>query len=394
MKHLADDLNALRQTSRLRHATPFSRPHGPWLQSNGRTLLNFSSNDYLGLRQHPTLLETAINGLRQEGLGAGASPLVCGTLAAHSRAQAALARTFGYPDALLFSSGWAVNAGVIPTLWDERDLLLSDAHNHASIIAGCRLAKATRLIYRHVDADHLETLLHQHRHHHRRAVILTEAAFSMDGDWAPLPDLDHLRRRFDADLLVDEAHSFGLIGPAGAGACAEHGIVPDLLVVPMGKALGLGGAGLLAQAPTLALLRSRCSSYLFSTSLAIPLAAAVPTALDLVAKADSNRNHLLALTRRLRNALAQPSTARTRPAPHPIFPWILGSEHATLDLSARLRSDGLLVQAIRPPTVPPGTSRLRIVLSAMHSQAHLDTLLAALPTDSGCSMLPALPGGL
>ncbi|MFW6051736.1 MAG: 8-amino-7-oxononanoate synthase [Myxococcota bacterium] len=350
---------------------------GPRLVADGRDVLCFCSNNYLGLADHPALLEAAHAALDREGLGAGASRLISGTMRAHRLAEDRLATMVGAEASLLFSTGYAANTGVLSALAGRDDVIFSDALNHASLIDGCRLSRASVHVYRHRDPAHLQSLLEAHRPRFRRALIVTDALFSMDGDRAPLAALRTLADQHDAALLVDEAHSLGVLGPHGRGLCVEVGVRPDVLVGTLGKAFGVAGAFAAAKAPVIQLLANRARSFVFSTAPPPSIAAAAAAAVELVTAGDDRRHRLLRHARRLQDALA--ARGIPMPADHgPIVPLLIGDADVTMQLSAALFERGFFVQGIRPPTVPQGTSRLRIVPTAAHTDAHVDALLHAL----------------
>ncbi len=343
---------------------------------DGRELLCFSSNNYLGLANHPRLVAAAHESLERDGLGAGASRLITGTMEAHLEAEAALAAFVRAEAALLFSTGYAANVGALQALAGPSTVVLSDALNHASLIDGARLARAQVRVYRHLDLDHLEALLRESRAGADRAIIVTDALFSMDGDLAPLRDLRALADTHDAWLFVDEAHALGVLGPEGRGLSAREGIVPDVLVGTLGKSFGAAGAFVAGSARLRDLLLHRARSYVFSTAPLPLVARAAKAAAQLVLEADELRARVLTHAGRLRTELR----ARGFEVPEsegPIVPVIVGDPAATMNLSAFLYEAGFLAQGIRPPTVPVGTSRIRLVPIATHADAEIDALIAA-----------------
>lgn len=349
---------------------------GPIVRSEGRDLISLASNDYLGLARDPAIAGAVAEGARRWGSGAGASRLVTGHLRVHREAEEALAGWLQMPAALLFASGHAANLGALQSLLEEGDLVLSDALNHASLIDGCRLSRARVLVYRHRDLGHAEALLREHRDSARAAMIVTDALFSMDGVPAELVGLRRLADRFDAALMVDEAHSLGTVGPAGRGLAASLGVVPDVLVGTLGKSLGLAGAFVAAAPEIVDVLLNRARSFVFTTAIAPPLAAAVPVAVTLARTGEHLRRALEARSRQLRaglRALDWPVTS----GEGPILPIVLGSADAALAAADALDRRGVLVRPIRPPTVPAGTSRLRVTVSAAHDEATIARALAA-----------------
>ncbi len=374
--HAAAQLAELQAKNLRRTLRRIDGPQGPWVELEGRRVLGFCSNNYLGLADHPDLLEAARLSLETDGLGAGASRLVSGTMQAHAAAEAALAEHFASEAALLFSTGYAANVGTLSALAGPGDLLLSDALNHASLIDGCRLSRAETVVYRHRDPNHLEDQLKAHRGKARQAFIVTDSVFSMDGDEAPLRELRALADRYDAALVVDEAHAVGVLGPEGRGLAAELGVAPDVLIGALGKAFGAAGSFVLADAPVIELLRNRARSFVFSTA-PLPLVGRVTVrASELVRRADDRRATVLRHAARLRAGIR----ALGLEVPEgrvPIVPVVIGDETPTLALSAALLERGVFAQAIRPPTVPRGTARLRVVPIATHSEQDLTHALEA-----------------
>ena len=348
---------------------------------DGRTLLNFSSNDYLGLSRHPAMAERAAAYAREFGTGAGASRLVCGTSPAHLAIERKLATLKGKPAAMLLASGWQANASVLCALLraagpDAR--LFADALNHNSLIQGARLAGIQATRFAHNDMADLARLLEIHADQPGRRFIVTESVFSMDGDRADLAALRRLADAHDAFLYVDEAHATGVLGENGMGLCAG---VPDIDLVmgTFSKALGSFGAYVAGSEALIAYLQNRCAGFIYTTALPPPILGAIDAALDLVPAMGAERAHLHGLGARLRDALAAMGLDTAASSTH-IVPAMLGDARAAMDMADALRAAGILAVAIRPPTVPPGTARLRIALSAAHSHADLDALIAALAT--------------
>ncbi len=357
-----DALAALEASGRLRRPRVITERRGAHVVIDGRALLNVSSNDYLGLATHPALSAAAQAAMSERGVGAGASRLITGNLDLSAALEDELARFHAAPAARLFNSGYAANTGTIPVLVEKGDIVFSDELNHASIIDGCRLSRAEVVVYRHNDADHLSTLLR--RHPARRRLIVTESLFSMDGDLAPLPDLRALATSSSSILMVDDAHAVGSFGDGrGLGLAAGA----DVVVGTLGKAFGSAGAYVLGSQPLVNLLWNRARSLVFSTGLPVPVLAASRAAVALLASPEGDT---------LRATLQSHVTAIGRGTY--IVPLIVGDDRRAMDAMAALLERGLLVAAIRPPTVPPGTARLRLSLSASLSPADLSLLLAAL----------------
>ncbi|WP_437305861.1 aminotransferase class I/II-fold pyridoxal phosphate-dependent enzyme [Sorangium sp. So ce388] len=332
-------------------------------------MLVLCSNDYLGYAGLPCSAGDTVSG------GAGASRLVSGNHEAHLMAEGAIAAWLGMEAALLFSSGYAANVGTLAALARRGDVIVSDALNHASIIDGCRLSGATVDVVRHLDLEATERALVRAQSARRRWVV-TESLFSMDGDTPDLRSLRELCDRYDAALMVDEAHALGICGPRGTGLCADSGVRPDVLVGTLGKSLGLHGAFVAGSATLRTYLWNRARSFVFSTGIGPVVALA---AVDRVARAaadDAGRARLAMVTDRLRAGLRALGAPLLPGSSGPILPWILESPGAAVEMSQRLAREGVLVQAIRPPTVPTGTSRLRITASASLAETDVERALA------------------
>ncbi len=342
-------------------------------------LLNVSSNDYLGLSRHPLLAERAAAWGRLHGTGAGASRLVTGTLEAHRRLEARIAVAKKTEAALLFASGWQANASVLASLlrFGKPALVFCDWLIHASLHHACRAAGVVQIRYRHNDMAHLAELLATHAGAPGKRFIVTESVFSMDGDQADLPALHALAECHDAFLYLDEAHATGVLGPDGMGLSGTLPGAVDLAMGTFSKALGGFGAYVAGSRALCDWLLNRASGFIHTTALPPTVLGAIDAALDLVPGMQAERRQLHAHAERVRAALRDlgidhgPSTTQ-------IVPAIVGGEQTALDLAARLRAEGILAVAIRPPTVPAGTSRLRLALSAGHSEADISRLIAAL----------------
>ena len=354
----------------------------------GRALLNFGSNDYLGLAADPRLASSAADAALRHGWGAGASPLVSGWTAAHRELAEAIARFEGAEAAALFPTGFAANLGAIPSLVGRGDAVYGDRLNHASIVQGCRLSGASFRLYPHGDAGRLGAILGRDRGRFRRVLIATDGVFSMDGDLAPLPDLAELAGRFDAMLLVDEAHGTGVFGPEGEGACSELGVADrvPIRVGTLSKALGSVGGFVAGSRRLVDHLNNRATSLIYSTAMPAAAAAAAAEALRIVAAEPGRRTHLHDLSRRLRARIGRVGMTVPPGSLGPIVPVLVGTASRALDAASALREAGFFVPAIRPPTVPRGADRLRISVSALHSEGDIDALADAL------ECLP-MPGG-
>ena len=344
----------------------------------GRTVTAFASNDYLGLSRHPRLSEALAEGARRFGAGAGASHLVSGHHVVHEALEQELARFVGKPAALTFLNGYVANLALLTTLAGEGDVIFSDQLNHASIIDGARLSQAAVEVYAHADVGALELLLKSSRA--RQKLVVTDAVFSMDGDVAPLQDLLALCERHDALLVVDDAHGFGVRGPQGRGSLHALGLQSECLVYmgTLGKAAGLSGAFVAGEQLIIERLIQRARSYVFSTASSPALAHATLTALDLIRAADDARLRLTAHRERLQRAAADWQPYLLLASPTPIQPLVIGDNASVLAVAEALLEEGLWVPAIRPPTVAPGSARLRIALSAAHTAEDLERLCSVL----------------
>lgn len=350
------------------------------------TRISFASNDYLGLAQHPALIDAAREAAQRLGVGATASPLICGHSPSHAALEDELARFVGLPRAIYFYAGYAANVGTIPALVERSDAIISDALNHACLIDGARLSRAELKVYAHNDLAALERALVETRGARRRLVI-ADAVFSMDGDLAPLPEMLALCERHDAWLMVDDAHGFGVLGEGGRGSLSHwfagrglrEGAMPDRLIymATLGKAAGVAGAFVAAAEPVIEWLVQRARTYFFATGAPPMVAETLRAALRVIESEGWRRERLAALRERLAAGLAAlPWDApRTCTA---IQPVVIGDNARAMTVMAGLEARGLWVPAIRPPTVPEGTARLRITLSAAHADRDVDALLTAL----------------
>jgi 8-amino-7-oxononanoate synthase len=345
-------------------------------------ILSFASNDYLGLANHPQVIAAAHQAATVFGFGAGAARLVSGDLPPHEDLETALADLVRLPAALLFPTGYQTNLGVLTSLAGPEDLIVSDQFNHASIIDGSRLSRARIAVYAHADADAARRSLATPGSFRRRFLV-TESLFSMDGDTAPLPDLSRAAADHGATLIVDEAHALGVLGPQGRGLCQGYGVIPDILIGTLGKSFASHGGFAAGPAILRDYLINRSRPFIYTTGSPAPVAAAAraAVAISLAPEGDARRDRLLASAGQLLRALAPVRLAGALPSsPGPIIPVTIGADLAALDLSRRLSSAGFFAPAIRPPTVPQGTARLRITLSANHDPQDVAALAAALQT--------------
>ncbi|MEX0802973.1 MAG: 8-amino-7-oxononanoate synthase [Candidatus Binatia bacterium] len=374
---LQTELRYLRESGLYRSLRRVDGKQGPMLTLDGRDAINFSSNNYLGLADHPALREAAKAAIDRYGCGSGASRLISGNMTLHEELENRLAELKGTEAALVFNSGFQANTGIISALLGEGDVVLSDSLNHASIIDGCRLARAKTFVYRHCDLDQLEAGLKKFAGS-RRKLIVTETLFSMDGDEAPLREIVKLAEQYGAMVMVDEAHATGVYEPNGAGLVANLGLADRVLIQmgTLGKALGGFGAYVAGSAALRDFLINRCRSFIFTTSLPPAIMAMGMAAIELINREPEKRRVLRTNCARLRNGLQALgySLGNSRSQ---ILPLPVGDAAACMDLSQRLLDCGVFAQGIRPPTVPPGTSRLRITLMATHTEEHIDRALNA-----------------
>jgi 8-amino-7-oxononanoate synthase len=346
---------------------------GPIIDVDGQSFLSFLSNDYLGLAADVRLVTALGAGAQRYGAGAGASPLISGHLACHHDAEEAVARFLGCSRALMFITGYMANIAALTTFAGEGDVIFSDALNHASIIDGCRLSKASVERFPHRNLEALATLLRETPA--RRKLIVTDAVFSMDGDTADLESLHELAERFDALLVVDDAHGFGVRGPQGRGSWALTGLTSSrvLQIITLGKAAGLSGAFVVGDERLINTLIQRARGYIYSTSPLPALASAVPVCLGILEEEEWRRTALVRLQAQMEAGLRALGYAISITTP--IVPIILGKPALTMSTVERLRQRGLLVAGIRPPTVPDESSRLRVSISAAHSTADVERFL-------------------
>ena len=382
---LLQQLAALDAVHRRRRLRPVSWVGGQLRDANGRALIDVSSNDYLGLSQHPLVKARAAEWAERHGAGAPASRLVTGTREITLAVEEKLAAFKRCEAALLFSSGFQANATVIPALAKVPGgtqsagagdtAIFSDELNHASIVHGCRAARSNAQVFRHNDLEHLDHLLRGHAGESGRKLILTESVFSMDGDRADLAGLVRLAERYDATLYVDEAHASGVLGPGGRGLAAECGGA-DIVMGTLGKAFGAFGAYVAGSRALIDWLVNSCPGFIYTTALPPAVLGAVDAALDLVPGMGQERTKLAQNSQRLREALALRGYDTLKSSTQ-IVPAVIGSEADALAAARRLEDAGILAVAIRPPTVAAGTSRLRFALGSHLDDETMTRLLAA-----------------
>ncbi|HEY4696833.1 MAG TPA: 8-amino-7-oxononanoate synthase [Gallionella sp.] len=361
----------------LRQRRTLQSPQSPHIVVDGKSYLSFCSNDYLGLANHPRLVSALQQGAAQYGVGAGAAHLVSGHTHVHQQLELELAVFVGKPAALLFSTGYMANLGVVQALVGKGDSVFADKLNHASLNDAMQMSRASVKRYRHNDIAQLALLLEQTVS--GRKLIISDAVFSMDGDLAPLPELLALCEQHDAWLLIDDAHGFGVLGDQGRGTLAHFNIASPRIIymATLGKAAGVFGAFVAAKQVVIDTLINHANSYVYTTATPPALSSALLESLRLITQGEEQRAHLQQLIARLRSGL-RGLPWRLMPSTTPIQPVLVGDNQSALKLSAGLQERGIWVAAIRPPTVPQGTARLRITLSAAHSVTDVTRLIETL----------------
>ena len=365
MSDVGDRLEDLRAAGLYRRLRLIESPQGPRVMLDGAEVLLLCSNNYLGLADHPRVRQAAADAAERFGAGAGASRLISGNMSVHERLEKRLAEFAGYEAALLFGSGYLANLGTVAALAGRGQVILSDELNHASLIDGCRISRAERFVYRHADLEHLSWGLR--KADGRASLIVTDAIFSMDGDVAPIAEILELARRHGCRLLVDEAHAVGSLGPGGRGAVADAGLSGevDVIVGTLGKALGSYGAYVCASAEIVDLLVNVARPFIFSTALPPPAVGAAIAAIAMLDGQPGMVEHLRRNGAILRKALAGHGLD-VGPSRTQIVPVVVGDAATALELCERALEGRVFAQAIRPPTVPAGTSRLRLSVMANH----------------------------
>lgn len=374
-------LAQLQAATRLRVLRQIESAIGPSIVVDGHHLILCCSNDYLGLANDPRLKSAACAASERWGTGSGASRLIAGTLTPHSQLERQIADWKKTEAALLFNSGYQANVGVLQALLNSGDIVYSDALNHASLIDGCRLSRATVRVYRHGDAAHLAELLHNDAKQGGKRLIVSDSVFSMDADEAPLAALCDLAKRYRAWLMLDEAHATGLLGDEGAGLAADLGLSQQVHIHmgTLGKALGSFGAYIAGSQQLIDLLINRARSFIFTTALPPALAATASAAIDIVRSDSDLRRRALERGAQLRQLLQQQGN-KVLPGRVPIVPVLVGQDQATMTLAQTLYKRGVFAVGIRPPTVPEGSARIRLAVSAAHTPAQIQAIAAAFTT--------------
>ena len=345
---------------------------GAEVEVNGRRMLNFCSNDYLGLAAHPLLKQRSIDYTERYGAGSTASRLVCGNLDCFETVEDKLSRLTGHESALVFNSGFQANVSLLPALTDSDTLILSDFLNHNSIIQGCKLSRCYVNTFRHNDLDHLEDLLKASAGSHSRTFIVTESIFSMDGDVCNIDSMISLSEKYNSLLVVDEAHATGVVGKNGMGVSSNKNV--DLVMGTFSKGVGSFGAYISSSRMIRDYLINFCNGLIYTTALPPSVIGAIDAALELIPGMEKEREELMAKSDNLRKGLREIGFDTGKSTTH-IIPVIVGEEKETLRLSGWLEENNVLATTFRPPTVPRGQSRIRIALTAAHNEKHVDLLL-------------------
>jgi glycine C-acetyltransferase len=386
LDHLGRETAKLREAGLYKAERVIASPQAPAIEVGGREVVNFCANNYLGLSNHPALVEAAQAALARYGFGMSSVRFICGTQTVHKELEARLSGFLGTEDTILYSSCFDANTGLFETLLDENDAVISDALNHASIIDGVRLCKARRLRYANNDMAELEAKLKEARDCRFR-LIATDGVFSMDGIMADLPAICDLAEQYGALVMVDDSHAVGFMGAGGRGTPEHCGVAErvDILTGTLGKALGGASGGYTSgRGPIVEWLRQRSRPYLFSNSLAPVIAATSIKVLDLLEESGELRERLAANGRRFRAGLAGLGFALV-PGEHPIIPVMLGEAKLAQEMAARLLDEGIYVIGFSYPVVPEGRARIRTQMSAAHTDAQIDRALAAF-AKVGCAL--------
>lgn len=364
-----DKLDDLKRRHLYRALNETVREDGIWIERNGRKLLSFSCNDYLNLTQHPAVKQAAISAIEEYGAGSGASRLVTGNHPLYAKLESRLARFKRAEAACVFGSGYLANAGIIPVLVGRNGLVVVDELSHACIYAGTHLSRGTVVTFRHNDVTHARELLATHRGSYNHAMIVTDGVFSMDGDLAPLPELVALAENYDTWVMSDDAHGLGVVGGGrGSSFVGNSGIPVPVQMGTLSKAIGSYGGYLCASAPVIELMRNRARTLIYSTGLPPACVGAAIAALDLIEREPSYA------AEPVRKAKAFTQRAGLPDAQSPIVPIVIGDEEIALGKSRLLEDEGFLAVAIRPPTVKPGTARLRLTFTAQHPDDQVERL--------------------
>lgn len=377
IEFIFDELQTLKDRALLREFKTIESAQDYSVQISGKSFLSFSSNNYLGLANHPKIKQAAIAAIHQYGWGAGASRLVSGNMTLHQELEEKIAEFKGTEAALLFPTGYMTNVGTLCALVSKGDIVIGDKLNHASIIDGCRLSGAAFRIYPHKDTGQLESLLRRSSGYRRRLVV-TDSVFSMDGDTAPLPEIVSIAKRYDAIIMVDDAHATGVFGKQGKGMIEHSGLEGkiDIIMGSFSKAIGSIGGFVAGNKHLIDFLKNNARPFVYTTALPPAVCAASLAGLTFIQENPSLIDRLWKNIAYLKSQVLE--FLNTTSVESPIVPLVVGSAEGAVNLSAKLYENGILIPAIRPPTVPPGTSRLRISLMATHTENDIDKLLNTL----------------
>ncbi len=369
------ELQSLREKGHYRQIRWIEEGPSPWVRMNGEKVLLLCSNNYLGLANDPRLKEKTLRAIEEWGCGSGGSRSISGSLAIHRLLEERLAQFHGCEKALLFNSGYSANLSILTALMGREDVIFSDELNHASIVDGCRLSRASTQIYHHLDMDHLEFLLRKSDPKGKR-LIVSDGVFSMDGDEAPLPELTNLARRYDALIMVDEAHAIGVMGAKGRGTAERFHLSNqlDIIVGTFGKALGCFGAYVVGSRSLIEFLINKGRVFLYTTALPPPICASVLASLDLLEEEPDRRDRLWENVRYVRGGLEELGFDTMKSKTH-IIPVLIGEPERTMEMTRRLLERKVFAQGIRPPTVPEGKCRLMVTVMATHTRKDLDFAL-------------------
>lgn len=390
IEFIFDELHTLKDRALLREFRTIESAQDTCIQINGKSYLSFCSNNYLGLANHPKIKQAAIEAIHQYGWGAGASRLVSGNMRLHQELEKKIAEFKGTEAALLFPTGYMANLGALCTFVSRGDIVIGDKLNHASIIDGCRQSGADFRVYPHKNITQLASLL-QRSSGYRRRLVVTDSVFSMDGDTAPLPEITDIARKYDAIVMVDDAHATGVFGKQGRGLTEHYGLEGkiDIVMGSFSKAIGSIGGFIAGNKHLIDFLKNKARPFIYTTALPPAVCAASLAGLTLIQEDPSLIDRLWKNITYLKSQLLE--FLNTTSAESPIIPLIAGSAEDAVRLSIKLFENGILIPAIRPPTVPPGTSRLRISLMATHTKDDIDRLMDILKRQAFNSK-PVTPG--
>ena len=374
---IVDELKTLKNHALMREYRTVEGVQDPYIQIDGKSYLSFCSNNYLGLANHPKIKQAAIEAIRQYGWGAGASRLVSGNMTLHQELEKEIAKFKGTEASLLFPTGYMANVGALCTLVAKGDIVIGDKLNHASIIDGCRQSGAMFRVYPHNNIHQLESLL-QRSSAFRRRLVVTDSVFSMDGDTAPLPEIVEIAKKYDVMLMVDDAHATGVFGQHGKGMIEHYGIEGkiDIIMGSLSKAVGSMGGFIAGSEDLINYLKNKARSFMYTTALPPAICAASLAGLRLIQEDTSLVNMLWENIQYLQSRLSKFTDSVV--VQSPIVPLIIGSAEDALNVSMKLYQNGIVIPAIRPPTVPSGTSRLRVSLMATHSRDDINKLIDTL----------------